>query len=291
MASHWQAYHARWSRLRPPLRPAASVVSALREELASFPAAAEADRACLLLGVTPELAAVHTPLVAVDRNPAMIAALWPGDDAGRRAVRGDWTELDSSIGRLGCAVGDGSLNVMAYPHPQIQVLERLRALIPAHGGVVLRCFVRNLAETLRPGKTLRPGETLRPGKTSCPAESLREVVETPELSASFHGFKWRLAMAMCAERGTTLQVASLWAEFVACLPDREALAARTGWPLEDIKTIDVYSASSEAYAFPTREEFIQLAETSGWSGSFREVGGYELAERCPVLVLRPANAS
>ncbi|MGE0327413.1 MAG: hypothetical protein AB7S68_34195, partial [Polyangiaceae bacterium] len=264
---HWQAYHSRWSRLRPPLRPAPVVVAALSAELATFPAAREPERACLLLGVTPELATLHTPLVAVDRNQAMIDALWVGDDAERRAVRANWTELDSSIGRLGCAVGDGSLNVMAYPHPQIQVLKRLRALIPEHGGVALRCFVRTPAETLTP------------------AESLQEVVETPELSASFHGFKWRLAMAVCNERGSTLQVATLWAKFQAEFSNREALASRTGWSLEDIQTIDVYANSAETYAFPTREEFLGLASASGWSGRFRDLGSYELADRCPLLVL------
>ncbi|MEZ4369412.1 MAG: hypothetical protein R3B07_01245 [Polyangiaceae bacterium] len=267
MTSHWQAYHSRWSRLRPPLRPAPEVVAALSEELAKFPAAREPDRACLLLGVTPELAKVRTPLVAVDRNQAMIDALWVGDDAERRAVSADWTELDSSIGPLGCAVGDGSLNVMAYPHPQIQVLKRLRALIPEHGGVVLRCFVRNLAEILTP------------------AESLSEVVETPELSASFHGFKWRLAMALCNERGSTLQVAALWGTFQRMFADRAALAARTGWSLEDIQTIDVYAESRETYSFPSRDDFVEVAANGGWAARFREVGGYELAERCPLLVL------
>ncbi|MCA9647374.1 MAG: hypothetical protein KC492_42080, partial [Myxococcales bacterium] len=239
MTSHWEAYHARWSRLRPPLRPAPEVVAALSEELAAFPAAREPERACLLLGVTPELATIHTPLVAVDRNHAMIDALWIGNDAERRAVRADWTELDPSIGPLGCAVGDGSLNVMASPHPQIQVLKRLRELIPKHGGVVLRCFVRSPAEIDGAMNAVTPN-----------AETPEQVCDTPELSASFHGFKWRLAMALCNERGSTLQVAALWGKFHRTFPDRAALAERTGWSLEDIQTIDVYADSRETYSFP-----------------------------------------
>lgn len=262
--SHWEAYHSRWSRLGPPLRPAPSVVAAVGAELASFQSTADGDRVCLLLGVTPELARIHTPLVAVDRNPEMIEALWSGDDAQRRALRGDWTELDSSIGPVACAVGDGSLNVMAFPHPQVRVLERLRALIPEHGGVILRVFARNPTET---------------------SESVSEVLGRPEISGSFHGFKWRLAMAMCNERGATLEVAELWERFTLGFPNRAALAARTGWSMAEIETVDVYAGSPEAYAFPTRDEFLELARGCGFRPRIREVGGYELAERCPLLVL------
>lgn len=261
--SHWEAYHSRWSRLGPPLRPPPSVVAAIAAELASLQSTKD-DRLCLLLGVTPELARIHTPLVAVDRNPEMIEALWVGDDSRHRALRGDWSELDSGIGPLGCAVGDGSLNVMAFPHPQARVLGRLRALIPEDGGVILRVFARTPTET---------------------RETASEVLETPEVSLSFHGFKWRLAMAMCDERGSTLQVASLWEKFNSCFRDREALATRTGWSMEDVETIDVYASSPETYAFPTRAEFMELAESCGFRARFREVGGYELAARCPLLVL------
>ena len=36
----------------------------------------------LLLGVTPELAAIAPNLLAVDRSEMMIAKVWPGDAAG-----------------------------------------------------------------------------------------------------------------------------------------------------------------------------------------------------------------
>ncbi len=223
---------------------------------------------CLLLGVTPELARVHTPLLAVDRNPRMIEALWPGDDAGRHAVCADWTTLEASIGPIGCAVGDGSLNVMAYPHPQTRVLERLRALIPAHGCVITRCFVRDIHTA-----------------TDHERETVARVVETAEHSASFHGFKWRLAMAICGERGPSLPVVQLREELRKHFPDRDALARRTGWDPGDIQTIDAYANSTEIYSFPSRAEFVQVARATGWRPHLLEVPGYELAERCPLLVL------
>ncbi|MCA9629839.1 MAG: hypothetical protein KC766_19340 [Myxococcales bacterium] len=260
--SHWGAYHARWSRLRPPLRPTPDVVTALREEAERVLASAP-HRTCLVLGVTPELARLHTPLLAVDRNPSMIEALWPGDEPGRRALCADWTRLELAAGTVGFAVGDGSLNVMPHPHPQIQVLERLRELMPeAMGGAALRCFVR-------------------PSRT----ETTREVAATPERSQTFHAFKWRLAMAVCAERGVSLRVAELREELLRRLPDLPALARRTGWPLEDVQTIHVYENSPETYSFPSQDEFLEVARAAGWEGRFRAVVGYELAERCPLLVL------
>ena len=85
--NHWQTYPARWSLLKPPLRPDASVVDRVR-------ALAGADAApVLVLGVTPELAAAFAQVEAVDRSAEMIAALWPGDAPGRRAIQGDWLEL------------------------------------------------------------------------------------------------------------------------------------------------------------------------------------------------------
>ena len=92
--SHWQRYHARWSQIRPPLRPDEDVVKAIVKLVGGR------GRKVLLLGVTPEFADAFDNVQAVDKNPAMIANLWPGDGATKKASLGDWLEMS---GETGCS--------------------------------------------------------------------------------------------------------------------------------------------------------------------------------------------
>src|SRR5262245_19607035 len=96
-ATHWNHYSARWQLVGAPLRPGPEDISYLSESVARLLERRPGDRA-LLLGVTPEIAELSwspaLPLLAVDKSLGMVKAVWPGDTPQRRAMVGDWLELD-----------------------------------------------------------------------------------------------------------------------------------------------------------------------------------------------------
>jgi hypothetical protein len=59
----------------------------------------------MLLGVTPQLAGLGGDLVAVDNSPKMLAQVWPGDAADRRAILADWTALPFAAGEFDAVIG------------------------------------------------------------------------------------------------------------------------------------------------------------------------------------------
>lgn len=253
--NHWGRYHRLWQRLGPPLRPPPEVVEALQRAIA--------ERApCALLGVTPELAGIGAELTAIDRDPQMIAALWPGDTTTRRAVIGDWLDFPAALTGLGAVIGDGSLNVLPNAGAHTALMLELRRVLAPGGRAAVRVFVRPLA-----------------------AETTSAVLQTAALSESFHGFKWRLAMAICADSGAaSVPVREILRVFRQHIPDPQGWMKRLGWPGQALATIEVYESSLEVYSFPTRQE-LEASVPSGLHLSWRDVAGYELAERCPLAVL------
>jgi hypothetical protein len=55
--------------------------------------------------------------------------------------------------------------------------------------------------------------------------------------------------------------------------------------MAQIDTIDVYRGSPEAYSFVTFEQIRQTMPASFTNPRLIATGSYELAERCPLLVL------
>ena len=223
----------------------------------------------LLLGATPEMADLGTQTVGVDKNSAMAAHLWPGNTAHRQALAGDWLALPFARNTFSAAIGDGSLSPLPYPAGYRQLFGQL-------------------AEVLRPGGRV----ALRLYKAPDESESLAAVFAAARAGEirGFHVFKWRLAMALVAAAGDpNLAVVEILAHFQREFPDRQKLAAMTGWPMAQIDTIDVYRGSPEAYSFATFEQIRQTMPASFTNPRLIATGGYELAERCPLLVLdRPS---
>jgi SAM-dependent methyltransferase len=255
---HWNEIVRQWNRLASPLRPNREDVETMRQALGP------GDCLCLLLGVTPEYTGLCARLVAIDNSAAMIEALWPGDQAGRDVVRGDWLDLPFAAGSFDCIVGDGSLTLLSYPTQYERLFAQLSCILKPGGRILIRLYVS-------PEK----GETCA---EVCQAALGGQI-------AGFQVFKWRLAMAVGTEsHRPDIGVADTLAAFNRLLPDRERLAEATGWSDEDFATIDVYRGSSARYTFPTlaqvRRVFAQRFKETGL-----KQGSYELAERCPILIL------
>lgn len=257
--SHWTDFHRRWARLKPPLRPDEAIVEAFRS------AVAERRERVLLLGVTMELANIGAETIAVDHSAMMIAHVWPGDTAQRHAVNADWQALPFPASHFSAAVGDGCLSAVAYPGGQRGIFGQLSRIVKPGGRFVARLF-----------QAPDQGETISAVGRSAMTRQIR----------SFHAFKWRLAMAIVAKAADpNIKVQQILDVFEREFPDRAGLARATGWPAADIDTIDVYRGSPEVYSFPT---FAQLRTTIPKAFSeprLLSVGKYELAERCPFLIL------
>ena len=250
----WSDFYKRWDRSRPPLRPHPQSVAAMARLLADH------SGPRLLLGVTPELAALPGQTVAMDWSAEMIAQIWPGNTPDRVVIRGDWTEMPFAPAQFASAIGDGSLNMMRWPGDYHMILTRLREVVRPGGRIIFRCFTA--PET---------GETVQ--------QLGQEIMASTPIG--FHAFKWRLAMAIVHEQqSTNIPVRAIWDAFEQHFRDRDLLSRASGWSLETIAEIDDYRVSPLDKSFPTRTMLREVFPGM----QLLESGDYEMAERCPLMV-------
>jgi hypothetical protein len=255
----WETYHRRWRELGPPLRPHRDVVASVRAQLADH------DKRVLLLGVTPELADLGQSTCAVDRSAATIANVWPGDTATRRVLRAEWQRMPCATGTFSAAAGDGSLNCTAWPGDYARIFDELARQVRPGGRIVLRVYIRPT-----------PCESL---------DQVREAVIAGEVG-SVHALKWRVAMAICGEQAhANLQVWRISAAVNRLFPCRRDLARVTGWSETTIAQLHVYQGLPDIYSFPTAAEVGAAVPSGRLRARWCSSGSYELAERCPLLVL------
>jgi len=258
----WQTHAKQWSRIASPLRPNDEDVRTIRQALEP------GGGNYLILGVTPEFAGLPGRMAAIDHSAAMIEAVWPGNLYGRSAVQGNWLQLPFGAGVFDAIIGDGCLTLLSYPQQYIGLFDQLRRVLGSRGKVLLRAFAS-------------------PDESESSTMVCREALDGR--IGSFHAFKWRLAMAMVKEaESPNISVDDIHQAFCHRFPDRKILAAATGWNMEDIGTVDAYHASPTSYSFPTLTQLRQSLPED-----FRETrlayGSYELAARCPILLLEIAQ--
>lgn len=253
---HWQDFAKQWNRLGSPLRPCPEDVENFRQALGENPGR------CLLLGVTPELAELAPDLTAIDNSAAMITALW---HSPHPALLGDWLQLPFDSPTFDNIIGDGCLALLEHPVQHEKFFAQLSRVLKPGGKILLRLFV---------------GPEQRESREVVCADALNGRMKF------FHAFKWRLSMAIAAETpGHNLYVAETRATFERLIPDRKHLAAVTGWRSDEIDTIDFYRNSAARYSYPRLSQVRATLPTS-----LKETGllygHYELAERCPILILQ-----
>lgn len=263
MTNHWDSYHRHWKLLDAPLRPTPETVGIFERELDL----GNAD--VLLLGVTPELAVLGRSMLAIDQSAAMISGVWAGDNTSRRAMTGNWLDLPVEQKSFDAVIGDGCLSAVDTKAARGSLFGEIARVLKPGRHAAIRVFAR--PET---GDDLRGIEAL----------VLAGGIE------NFHALKWRIAMACTTgDCDSSVDVQAIRAAFDKLFPDREALAARTGWSMASINTIDVYAGSETRYSFATLAMLED--EARGWFDQVHVVpsGSYPLAERCPLLVLGSAK--
>jgi SAM-dependent methyltransferase len=270
----WKRHARQWSYVGPPLRPAseddalvhAAIVRWLRETDRS-------DATALVLGVTPELCRAtldaNSRVIAVDNSYDMIRAIWPGRIRARdEAVCADWRRMPFDASSVDLAFADGTFSILQYPAGYEVLCDELRRLLRPGGPCVVRCFAQVEKR-----------------------ETLEDVFA--DLSAgrvgNFHILKWRLAMALQPSAEAGVSVGSVWSALNDAWPDLDRLAEHTGWPVEQVRTIEVYRGVETRYTFPTLEEYCRVFASAGWRVVDVAVPSYELGERCPTLVIEPLD--
>lgn len=274
---HWNQHARRFEHFGSPLRPVADDIEAaeaMAADAANARAASQTARLrALVLGVTPEVVAMHWPagthVLAVDRNRAMIDAFYPAEPtaASTAVVCGEWRELPVRDASMDIVAGDGCYILLDPAGHQI-LTRQVRRVLTRDGRFIMRHFVR----PEQPEKLADVFADLDAGRIG-----------------SFHVFKWRLAMALHGSLREGVCLADMWQAWDELGPGTQALADRLGWPAEQIETIDNYRGVPTCYHFPT------LAEVrAGFADRFEEVAmhvpAYELGDRCPTLALAPRRA-
>jgi SAM-dependent methyltransferase len=224
----------------------------------------------LMLGVTPEIAAMRWPdpttLVALDWSNGMIRRRWPRSGLPQFAapIQGDWRRMPLADSSRDLVVGDccqvavGSFEDCAAYHSEV-----CRALRPG-GWFVERC-------------TLRP-------EVPESADALFEQLFAGEL-ANFEVFRRRLAMALHGANREGARAGDVWQAWNERVPDRRALTERYGWTTQTFSTLERWKDSEVRFPFPTLAELLDLAGP-GLELLECDFPTYEMGERCPRLVLR-----
>jgi SAM-dependent methyltransferase len=220
----------------------------------------------LSLGVTPEIAeypwATDLRLTAIDASEEMIQKVWPGDNATRKAVLGDWLAMPFEEASMDLILNDAGLLLMAGAEKLRAAAEELRRVLRPDGRVVLRHFAR-----------VSPAESL---------EAIAEAAEHGKLS-NFNELKLRLLMAIEAGKaGTGVRLAEAHECFQRLFPDRARLASRLGCDPRTVATIDAYRGREARYTFHSLDEMAQAFDA--FTLQVGPPGHYPAAERCPILV-------
>jgi SAM-dependent methyltransferase len=265
----WDEAARAWSQFEPPQLPCAED-SAVIERIASRMAAAAGQLTAVMLGVTPQTAALAWPgnvrLTAFDNSEAMIATLWPapGTPASAKAMLADWSSLPVETGSVDLIAGDHSLGVLVWPDGVATVLAELWRVLRPGGRFVLRSF-------------LRPEQR----------EELDDIVADLEAGRiRTAGVARARFIAWRHDRGVEgISVQELKDLFKRYVPDPDEAVRRWGWNRgpSDMPTI---TGNDRRFVFPTLAE-LRLALAPYFHELEFVTPSYELADRFPTMVLEP----
>lgn len=273
--AHWRDMIDRWKHVGRPLKPTPDDIRIYERFAARAARRGGPGIAGLLLGVTPEIAGCRWPagtdLTAVDSSRAMIDALWPapGTPAASRAIRADWRALPLEPRTIDLVLGDGCNAALPFPDGVGGMAGEVARVLRPDGVFVLRAFVRPE-----------------------PAETIADIAR--DLGAgrvgSIHVLKWRIFAALTGHSEAGVRLGDVWEVWNELRALTGLYGGAPGWSPAEIGTVDVYRGDRD-----TRFYFSTLAELRAlMSRHFARQrcvhGRYELADRCPVMLLaRPVG--
>ncbi len=250
-----------------PLRPVSEDLQFLQVLLDRWVLRTSRPPRVLILGVTPEYYhfpwPAKTELQAIDKTREMIDHVWPGPEES--VSHTDWLDLQTVPGTFDIVLCDGGLHLLDFPRSQLELAKLLADTINTAGFCFMRLFTP-------------------PEKKETTEQVLSDLFagNIPDLNC----LKLRLGNALqkTPEDGACLD--DIWHILHAAAPDQEELARRLGWPIDDLRAIDMYRGSQACYHFVTLG---QVTETfvDGTGGLFSvesvERPVYFMGDQCPTV--------
>lgn len=257
--SRWGGMTGNWARLGPPLRPTTEVVDDMFSLI-------HLDGPMLLLGVTPEFHGQWDDMTAVDRDQAMIDAVWPGNRDGQRAMCMDWMDMTWPGDHFAGISCDGGLGLLGSMDDMRELQQRCLGWLKPYGTVVHRVFCRT------------------PALGASNWEQVLAVLRG-DRSMGFHAFKMLCNFVFAEQQGSSMvRFGDIPDWFDDVFPDRELMSKATGWSRDTIDTIDLYRGSSMATMFCTRDEWLSTVPRGAHDMHLVTPDlGYDLWEQCPIL--------
>lgn len=272
MSTHdkWAHQSERWDRFTPPFTPHRDDTATV-ERVAAERAGARDRLNAVILGVTRETVTSAWPagthLRAFDSSPMAIQKLWPraGAPDGASAILADWSALPVESEDVDLVAADGALACLDFSDGVANVLAEIRRILRHDGRFVVRTFLRPVTdETIEAILA-----DLHAGRIGNPAV-----------------LKIRVAAALHEDGLAGLSMRRFRRRWHEIFPDVEATARQFGWPAIQLDVLQSYDTEDLIITYPTLEELRDAV-----APYFQELecvlGSYELAERCPTLVLTP----
>jgi SAM-dependent methyltransferase len=245
--THWADRSRAWGQSGPPLQPNQEIIDC-------FASLIPLSANILLMGVTPQIANAYTHVTAVDREPAMIENVWPGDTETKRAIQDNWLTVALPENHYDGIIGDGSINMLSYPEDVSFMLGKALTLLKPGGVFACRMFTR-------------------PDK---PVTMERLLAEAKTPTVNFSAYRRLIPMYLAAKHGPLVPVRLILELFDQMFPDRSQLP----WTADQMSTLDAYRNSESTTWFPTRDEILALAPPGS---RYIESGTYDIADTCPIL--------
>ncbi len=244
--THWADRSRAWGRNGPPLQPNQEIINC-------FASLIPTTANIILMGVTPQIAEAYTHVTAVEREPAMIENVWPGNTETKRAILDNWLTVELPENHYDGIIGDGSINMLDLKDVEF-MLNKAKKLLRPGGVFACRMFTRP--------------------DTPITMERLHAEARNP--TVNFSAYRRLIPMYIASQNGPVVPVKLIVNLFDQMFPDRTILK----WTAEQMSTMEPYRISESTTWFPTRDEILDLAPKGS---RYIESGTYDIADNCPIL--------
>jgi len=257
MPSHWANRIRHWESVGPPLKLNASSVQQMQQLVGTN------TSDVLMLGVTRELYRAFDNITAMDRQPEMVEHIWLGDTDTKHVILDNWLSAQLPMDRFSAIIGDGSISMLEYPLNVKTMLSRAMDIMRPGGVFACRIYTRPDAPITR--------------------QHLLAVARYADVN--LYAFNRMIAACLAAERGAVVPNRAIYDLFQELFPNRDELAANTGWDRTEIDNqFDAYINSKLETSMMTRAELLSMVDARAQGVQLVETHGYDFCENCPILV-------